>query len=377
MPSQAATVPENSTDQPRPIAPKWLVGLLCIAALAAGVTVARAVRSHGVTTVTGRLEAARVYLRSPIDGTVVQTTVQVGDSVKPGAVVATLRSTPKVPEDELRSSLARVTQDRAVALARYEVELGDRTRRFDDEIHALDMKIAKLEGDQYAAEMERVAWRDALDGTQVQAVGYSASVLDQDRVVRVFDELDRPQLGLTEDGRFRALISYEQAAAKAEACERQVDLCTGRRDDLIKQKDAIAGQLRKTVGLDTLDTTQQRIEAALATFEAETELESPAYGTVIAVSEMNDLCAERSVLVELADNARRRIAAEIPSSVAAECQLGDTVELLFPTGDKCLGRLAFVAPDGAGDDSVAILIDPTGKRWPRLSLGCDVSVSIR
>lgn len=367
------------------VAPQWVIALVVLVAISAAVLVARGIRQHGVTVVVGVLEAESIVLRSAFPGVVVELSKTVGDIVTPGETVATLRPEEQRTLVELERSLADIEQEYEIAVARYDFELGSKTREIDGDLHALEMQTATLKGEHYAAEMERIAWRDALDGSLltsvdaqddgIQQLGYSSSVLDEQRVVEVFGEGDLSPVGLSKGSQFQAIIHHERAAARADACESQVELCEKRLAVLTEQRTLMAKQFKKTIGLPAIEESRKRLNQQIGRYGAVTELSSPAHGMVIRVSEPGTECDDKTCVVELADNARRRVIAVVPPRVAVNYAVGDRVELVFPTGDKRFGTLAFIAPSGT--DGVSVAIVPAGKRWPRLSLGCHVDATFR
>lgn len=380
-------VPHSADEQNRlgsAVAPQWVVALVVLVAISAAVLVARGIRQHGVTVVVGVLEAESVVLRSSVSGVVVELNKTVGDNVTPGETVATLRPEEKISLVELEQAFADVEREYEIAIARFDFELGSKTREIDGDLHALEMQTATLKGEHYAAEMERIAWRDALDGSLItsvdtddgiQQLGYSSSVLDEQRVVEVFGEGNLRPVGLSKGSQFQAIIQHERAAARADACKSQVELCEKRLAVLTEQRALMAKQFKKTIGLPAIEENRKRLNQQIENYDAVTELHSPAHGVVVRVSEPGTQCDDKTSVVELADNARRRVIAVVPPHVAVNYAVGDRVELVFPTGDERFGTLSFIAPSGT--DGVSVVIVPAGKRWPRLSLGCHVDATFR
>lgn len=361
----------------KPIAPTWLVSAVLLSALGLGIFAARSVRTHGITSVRGSLEAEEIRLSNPEACEVVECRVAVGQQIAPGDVVAIVRNVSQQRLSELRDALQSVNRSTEAALARFDFESGELTRELDGEIHDLEMQLATIEADQYAAEMERIAWRDALESNGVKTAGHNASVLDQYRVVRVFAEQNSRFVDLDERGRFQAVIAHERAAATADSCQLRVDLCEKRLIQLQKERDRIAQQFKKTLGLDSLALQKSRIETQIQGYESPIELVSPAHGIAMAVAEVGLVVDASEPVVKLADQARRHVATGIPSSLAASMTTGDAVQITFPDGSVGDGEATFIAPSSNAEDIVKVVIAPVGKRWPDVPIGCSVTVAFR
>lgn len=361
-------------DPTRPAAPGWLVAIVVVASMALGVLAARTIRSHGVTVALGRLEAERVHLSAEFRGEVADTRVVIGQEIEPGDVVAVLRQRPTGSRTELQERAEQIERERDAALARFDFEVGRLTSHLDSEIHALEMQVATLKGDLYSAEMERVAWRDALEGNDVSTAGYDASLLDTNRVVHVFGQEQSRLFGLDERGRFQAVLAHERAAASADSCKERINLCDARLNALKTERTRISDQFKKTVGLQDVEARLASAQRAVAAYEQPTELVSPAYGMVVSVATKGDVCDVGVAVVELADDARRRVTAEVAASDASTLNRGDEVTIVFSTGDKRTGTVGFVSPSSQDGETVQVVIEPAGKRWPDLALGSTVAV---
>lgn len=367
----------DSGTETRPVAAKWVVIVAVISSMALGVFAARAVRLRGIVVAEGHLEAERIRLSTNFDGEVVRSRIALGDDVKPGDVVAIIRTTSTKSRVELERELAALEKQQAASIAAGSLELAGLTRELDSEIHEIEMQIASLKGDKYAADMERIAWRDALESNDITAAGYDASLLDGQRVVPVMAEQRSRTIDLNERDRFHALLAHERAASTAAACEQQVSLCESRLKQLRDERTVLSKGHKEAAGYDRLADQIVQLRETIDGLGKERELVSPAYGKVVSMANPGDSSRGETPVVELADEGRRRVSTSLPSHIAAKVSTKEPVEVVFSTGERAAGRIQLISPSSDDGETVTVIVEPTGRRWPQLAIGCRADVAFQ
>ena len=322
----------------RPVAPGWLVGLVVVGCVAAGVSAAQSLRAAGVTEVSGTLVAERAEAAVP-GGALVEPVAAVGQTVVPGDPLAGVRDVRAV--EALAAEVSTLEAEAQRRRSRASLAAAERSRGVDAAIHAAEMAAARLMGDRRAAEVEEVAHRERLGG--VRTVSLSGG-----------------------EERYRLMVDLERASATAEACGVQVDLCRSRLAALRAERAAVEAEAAAGFGVaaavQAAAAKRAELEAALSAEPA--VLVSPAHGRVMSVGPGGAV---------VLDAKRPRVRAELPAEVAVAAAVGTEVEVCFPCGERRAGRVAELAPGVAGD-GVPAVIEPVGKRWPAAPAGCAVRV---
>ena len=339
----------------RPVAPGWLVALVLLGGLAAGVYAAKSARAVGRTVVTGRLEAETLRLTAEAES-VVAPLVGVGEDVAPGQAVVRVRT--RGDDVAVRTKRAdRLHEEVARLRSRCELQIAARTAELEAAIHATRMTAARLRGDRFAAEIERVACHDALNDAPPS--GPVASV-----------SYEPPA------DRLRLMVSLEQASARADACEEQCGLCESRLAALTQEREAVARRVREAVGLPAAEAALAAAESAAAACPAGEVIEvtSPGHGRVLRVLAAGEPAG--GVLAELANDRVRHVTAAIPAAEAVGLSAGDEVALTFPPSQRRAGRVRHVDPHVGEANAVRVEIEASGVRWPDCPVGCEVRVEL-
>ena len=358
--SEIRGLPQHATDPGgemtvRPVAPGWLVAAVLIGGLAAGVYAAKSTRAVGRTVVVGRLQAETLRITADAEA-VVEALVRVGDVVGPGQAVVRVRTAGEDIAARLKRA-NRLREEVARLRSRCELQGANRTAELEAAIHATRMTAARLRGDRFAAEIERVACHDALtDATSAGAVAAVSYEPPADRL--------------------RLMVSLEQASARADACEEQCELCESRLAALTQEREAVARRVREAVGLPAAEAALAAAESAAAACPSGEVLEvtSPRHGRVLRVAAAGETAG--GVLAELADDRVRHVTAAVPAADAVALAPGDEVTLTFPPSQRRAGRVTHIAPHADDANAVRVRIEPSGVRWPDGPVGCEVRVEL-
>ncbi|MEY3174650.1 MAG: hypothetical protein RLZZ436_2564 [Planctomycetota bacterium] len=120
----------------------------------------------------------------------------------------------------------------------------------------------------------------------------------------------------------------------------------------------------------------QRLQAE----QAELQIAAPAYGLVGTVdASVGDQLKSGNTIVRILHLDRRSVVVQLPGQRLPELSVGETVEINFPGARGYQGRVASISPmtKAAGSSTetrIAVRIEPTGRVWPTVPVGCDVQV---
>jgi multidrug resistance efflux pump len=119
----------------------------------------------------------------------------------------------------------------------------------------------------------------------------------------------------------------------------------------------------------------------LQTTETELLISAPSYGLVGTVSaEVGDQLTSGNTVVRILHPDRRSVVVQLPGSRLPELSVGEEVEVHFPGARGYSGRVVSISPmtvveAGSDETRVAVKIEPAGRIWPMMPVGCEVQVS--
>ncbi len=119
----------------------------------------------------------------------------------------------------------------------------------------------------------------------------------------------------------------------------------------------------------------------LQTAETELLIQAPGYGVVGTVSaRAGDELNSGSTVVRILHQDRRSVVVQLPGSRLPELSPGEEVEVHFPGARGYAGRVSSISPMTAAESDgseprITVRIDPAGRIWPMVPIGCDVQVS--
>lgn len=119
----------------------------------------------------------------------------------------------------------------------------------------------------------------------------------------------------------------------------------------------------------------------LQTTETELLIAAPSYGLVGTVSaQVGDQLTSGNTVVRILHPDRRSVVVQLPGSRLPELSVGEQVEVHFPGARGYSGRVISISPmtggvAGSDETLVAVKIEPAGRIWPMVPVGCEVQVT--
>lgn len=167
-------------------------------------------------------------------------------------------------------------------------------------------------------------------------------------------------------------------AGSAESLRGELERLESLRSKLQEHVETAVGLSAAREHLTEAGEELQRLEL----LETEIELTSPNYGVVGAVDVLaGDEGAAGRTVVRILHQDKRSVLVRLPASRLAELSHGQKVEVRFPGSARYEGRVSAISPMaetaeevGNGDQRIAIRIDPSGRIWPTVPMGCEVQV---
>lgn len=357
--------------------------LLCAASLLAGIGVAT-LRSQDSPSYGGSLQARTIAVLTERDARVETILFAPGQRVAPGDKLAQLadeRLTAQI--ENKRRELVELAAELKRVQAAADVELEWRSRDINGEIFQTQLKLSSVGQERTSRQVEQLAWQDQLKGPrdELQTSEASASLLP---VRSAF--VDGP---LPNDRRLQAILKEDAAAGAVEALTEQLQLCEERLERLKALEQQLAGKVRTSAGVDLVEARIDRARQELADLEKQQEsltITSPGYGIIGSLQHRSgDRVAAGDPILELLDDDRRFLIANIPSSTAAKVPTGARITLVFPNHQERQGIVSSIPPRAipadpnrpTEDSMVEVRIEPSGKLWPQLPIGSRVQVQVQ
>ena len=121
---------------------------------------------------------------------------------------------------------------------------------------------------------------------------------------------------------------------------------------------------------------------SLQTVEKDIVLSSPNYGLIGAVDVLaGDEASAGRTVIRILHPDKRSVLVRLPASRLAELSVGEKVEVQFPGASGFEGRVSAISPMAesadevvGNDQRIAVRIDPSGRIWPAVPVGCEVQV---
>ncbi len=356
------------------------VGLAICLAISAGTGLALILERTGQQSFSGSLEAHKTVVTTNCAAHLHRVSVKTGQTVVSGdplfqLIDADLEDRLVNKRHEIAEFEAEVVRAKAVA----EVELAWRRRELQTEIFEMRLKIATLSQEKLNKQVERIAWKEHLNGSDGKIYSLLTETSTSFRAV----SLDVPA---ADDRRVQAMLREDAADASTEALATQIALCEQRLKSLESLDKELEGKIRASSGVDIAEARCSRAKQELTALEGDVQeltMVSPTYGMIGDVKlHSGDRVPEGSTLVEILDDQHRHVIAQIPSSSAAKVHQGSKVTLLFPMNERRTGVVASISPQmvpvaGAAESALPITIEPAGKLWPKLAIGSNVKVLLQ
>jgi HlyD family secretion protein len=328
----------------------------------------------------GYIQAHVARVEAPISGRIARIVARPGDWVEPGMEIAVL-------VDERRAALqqsqlvvvAALQAEIAQARAKAEIDIQWRLKMLDTEILDTRLKSAGLIKQQFASQIEDIAWSDFVEEfdsrSQTASTGQLVTFLSQKNL-------------LEGNQRTRAMLEQASARNAREVCGAQIELCDERLSQLEQLKKELPAKIEEAAGVDELQVKLDAARAELERIESQAE-EIPAtasgYGTVGNLrGRVGDRLNAGDTLVELLDDDRRFISVKVPAEQLHLFSVGSQLDIVFPNGMKGTGTIGAISPEAVtndlagGQSLVELRIEPSGKLWPAdLVVGTPVTLRMR
>ncbi len=149
------------------------------------------------------------------------------------------------------------------------------------------------------------------------------------------------------------------------------------RNELPARVDAATGVTAARARRDSLLNELQ----ALKTTSPEIRVASPVYGIVGQVrGRAGTQVAARDVILKILHTDRRCVLVQVPTPRVHELSMGEEVELKFPGNQTYHGKVAELPlmadeHDGRTETTSLVRIEPTGRLWPAVPIGCQIEVT--
>lgn len=358
-------------------APPLRIALFTLVALAAGLSAAWGLSRPDSPEFAGRIEARSTHVTAERAGILTELLVAEGDRVTLGDPLVMLA------DGELQAEIARqqaeiTTRESELQQARAlaDVDLAWRLKELDGELLETQLRSADYLKEKFNHQLERNMWSDVLAGETTamfnQGDAVFHSIVLKSRV--------------PSEQRMNASLRIETAANAIEVSQAQVEICERRLAELRRLKEEVPARIREKAGVNVAEERLAGARAELARLQArDTQLTIPstAVGTVgVFRRRPGDNIAPGDPIVEILDDAQRRIVVEVPSDQITGFHIDSRVDLSFPGDQPLTGRVISIAPQAeprstAADDAViAVRIEQTGKVWPAVPIGSRVGVRL-
>lgn len=306
--------------------------------------------------------------------------VPAGTAVAPGMPLL------RLVDDRLAAAIVAKDQEIAARQAELKkveaqaaVELDWRQRELHAEAFETQLRAAALQQQRLSKEVEQIAWKDHLT-TWWSRTASSDETGDGEAIVA-------PLLltsAAPDAAKVRAMLQEDAAASALETLTTQVTLCEERLAELKKLQESLAERIRISAGVELAQTRLEQAEADRAALAAQAEeltIKAPAYGTLGSWRKQpGDAVAAGETIVSVFDEQQRYLVASIPARDTAWMTAGAIVTVEFPGVGFRQGRLAPLPPQLLSDDQtagevcLAVRIEPTGRLWPALPYGTQVTL---
>jgi HlyD family secretion protein len=296
-----------------------ILGLLTIGSL---IWYLVSTRRSGDLQLIGTVDANEVVVSSKIPGRIQTLTVQEGDPVKAGQLIAVIES-----------------QDLAAALKAAEATAASEKWRLKSSVETERQNRGETTSASVSAEAQVRAAQAALDQAQAN---YDHQKADTSRTVAL------AQQGImSAQARDEAATSLD--AAKAAVDSAQHNLASAQANF----QQARAHELLADVSARTVDQT--RDEAANATALADQARVQESYAQVIApvdgkvdvwAARQGEVVAAGTPIVTIMDLTQTWVYAPLPETQADAVQLGDSLRVVMPSGDTVQGKVIAKAAEG-------------------------------
>jgi multidrug resistance efflux pump len=165
----------------------------------------------------------------------------------------------------------------------------------------------------------------------------------------------------------------DQSGEDGEAAESMRQELTRLEDLLGKLREHVETSVGLTAAREDLASAEEGLQR-LQSVENSVDLSAPGYGVVGAVDlGVGEQGGAGSTVVRILHLDKRSVLVRLPASRLAELNPGERVEVRFPGAKGYEGRVSTIAPM-ADSGEIAVRIEPAGRIWPAVPVGCEVQV---
>lgn len=376
--ANASGVIESSPHSKFP-APPGITVILVFLGLTAGYLVTQWFDSGTPPTYLAYLTADSRIISAEDDLVIQDILVKEGDAVEKGTELysySTLRF--EVDDAALQKTIADIDRKIAAKNAKAELETSWRERQIDSEIHRENLALADLFRIEFDTKIERTIREQNL-----------RERTPEPRQAIQPDQVFKPAKWVTlspDDDRLEEIMKYNSVDNALEVLRTKIGLHEDRIAKLRTLREKLAGSIFASQGLVELKQQKKLLTARLNHQPNESKIrigQAESYGVVRKISSRRGgSYSKGESLVEIVNPDHRFLVLQISRVDLQFFPTGKEVEIDFGELRPFLGKVsADVGPVPSAkslkDDLLSIVIEPTGKPWPQLSLGTPVHVTPR
>lgn len=326
----------------------------------------------------GTLEVNKSIVAASLTGRLKEISITPGRSVAPGDRLFELADGQL--EDKLiskRREISELDAELVRANATAQVEITWRRRDLQADIFETQLKIAAFSQEKLNKQVEQLAWKDRLssEANGIVPIGTGSQFKS------ISLELQKP-----DDQRFLAMLREDAAAATVETLTAQISLCDRRLKNLETLDKELDGKIRASSGVDVVEARLRGAKQELTVLESQAQelaVTSPIHGTIGEIHfRQGERVTSGSAVVEILNDQHSHVTAQIPARMASNIREGNHVALVFPADERRTGIVTSVptVTSTAANQTEPVLlikIEPTGKLWPKVAVGTNVTVMLK
>jgi multidrug resistance efflux pump len=357
----------------------WRTLLPALLALASGVAAAAWFEHRAASTIHAHLAVRTTFITAERTGRVLRLEAAEGERITPGSPLVVLSDSEL--ESKLRAAedlVESLTLEARQAKLHADLELAMHQQDLDDSIFLAQVESAGFLKQKYDHELTRSMLADLLSA-------HESAIWDNGDPL--FKEIVLSQR-LPSSQRMATVLQMEQASNQAEISAALVEISDQRITTLTKLKESLPARIQESCGVTIAEDRLKQAQAdldQLAARQPEVVVASPACGQVgVFRRHAGDELRPGDPIVELLDDSKRYLIAEVPSQRIHEFAPGHRVTLAFPGGEEREGRIVHIAPQAeprdlsqrAVDPIVKVEIEQCGRHWPTVPIGSRIDVSL-
>ncbi|QDU79551.1 HlyD family secretion protein [Polystyrenella longa] len=373
--------PENQIESTLPSRPAPLGRTVLLASLVFGVVLSGVIylKNRDAVAYTGYLQANAVAIKAPFTARMERLLVEEGEAVVPEVPLFSLMDDKlERRKDSKQRQIAVLRSELERAQAEAKIEIADRMNKIENELLETKLKSANLLKEQFAYEMEDIAWSEYSDSSiEVASLQRSPGT-------------DYPITPANDNERKIEILLRRAAMQNAnEVITSQVELCQRRMRELEDQKQNLPKVVEVSVGVESLQSKlneEEREYRELLNQLQEQEVRSPGYGLIgLFEAQLGETVEEGDLIVSLYDQEQLYVTVDIPSHDVHRYQREEKLKLSFPDGTHSRGRIVKIAPHVTSPEHqdatpsrqtlVRLWLEPADALWPAAPIGSQIEIT--